>query len=485
MIVQSSTGSGKTIMQAALLLDPIRQLMLYHRRVILDQTARVLENFGIPYGFRCAGLAPNPSAPIQLGMIQTEVARSFRTNRQPLHDAQRVMVDEGHAIKGDTAITVANAYNRRGASVIYFTATPVDMGDNADECHVSTTVPALIDDGYLVPPKVFAIEQPNPKLLAKLRRDSKGEYLASDVAKLVRPDRIKGRVLQHYVRLNPNGSPFILFAHSVATSLYWAQYFTGQGIPTAHICGKNVWVDGRMYKSDTQKRQEVFDRIRSGDLLGLTNRFVLREGLDLPCVSHAILTSPVGSRMSFVQMCGRVLRPSPNKHYAIIQDHSGTVNSHPALDADVAWDWWRPAGVSERVWIDKLRNDKEPEPITCPKCNFQRYAGDTCPECGYRFATHARYVQEADGTLRLVRGKLYRPRYIVRQPNSQSDWERAYWGAYKNSPHRTFEQVYTYYAVTHDWKWLPRDLRYMPKNEYLWYMPVGEVALKDLIGENK
>lgn len=480
MCLQSPTGTGKTIDMALLLTDPIPQIVLTPRRILLDQTARVLDAYKIPYGFRAAGRQPNDAA-IQLAMIQTEYERSFKTARSELHPCQRVHVDEIHGVKGSIGQAVMTRYHKMGASIIGYTATPVDLGGVVDECHCSITVEKAIEQGYLCAPKVFAVEQPCSKALAGLKRDARGEYLAKDVAKVTKVEHIKGRVIEHYKRLSPDGRAFILFAHSVKASIFWAQYMTGRGIPTAHIDGDNIWVDGKFFKSDTKKRAEVFERTEAGNIKGLSNRYVLREGVDLPCIGHAILTCPVGSRMSFVQMCGRVLRPYADREYAIIQDHSGTVVSHPALDSREPWDWTAPAGMSEKLYLANMRDDTTPEPFICPQCNMMRYYGDTCPHCGFMYKKHARYVEQRDGTLELVEGRCFRPRKTSHQTGDEKKWERAYWAAKKNSPHRTFEQVYTYIAVQNHFRYLRRDLPLMPKDNFNWFMPVGEVERRELI----
>jgi len=253
-----------------------------------------------------------------------------------------------------------------------------------------------------------------------------------------------------------------------------------KGVPTAHIDGDDIWVDGKFYKSDSVKRAEVFERVESGNLRGMSNRFVLREGVDLPCVGHAILTAPVGSRTSLVQMCGRVLRPFENREYAIIQDHAGATIPHPALDTDEPWDWQTDPGLLAKVRVSNLRNDTIPEPIICPKCMGQRYVGDTCPYCGFRYPKRARYVYQTDGTLRLLEGKTFQAFRVTHRPDDAAVWERLYFGAKKHKPSRTPEQIRAYFAYQNNWRWLPRNVPLMPKSEHAWFLPVGQTPMNEL-----
>lgn len=482
--LQAPTGAGKTRIMAALLRDPCPQLVLTHRRVLLDQLSEVLTKCGVPHGFRAAGREPNEKAYIQLAMVQTEHARSFRAQRVPMHNAERVHVDEIHVQKARSAQEILRAYNRRGASTIGYTATPIGLGSVVDDVIVVATVPQLVERGYLCPPKVFSCGQPDREALARLRRDASGEYLASDVNRIMRPPLIFGDVWKNYMRLNPDGRPFILYAHSVKASRWWAASLSAKGVPTAHISGEDIWVDGRSHESTEEKRRECFDRIEAGELRGLSNRFVLREGVDLPILGHAILTCPIGSRASLVQSCGRVLRPYGDREYAIIQDHSGSFIDHPALDSAAPWDWRKAPGIAERIHLAAMRDEEIPEPIVCPECKFTRYTGDTCPNCGHRYHKYARYVYQVNGDLRLMHGRSHRPRPVVRRATDEQEWLKTFHANRRYKPKRTFEQIYTYFAYKNRWRWLPRDLKYMPRDAASWFLPCGSVPLSDLRQES-
>lgn len=476
---ESPTGSGKTFIMAELLRDPCRQVVQSPSRVLLDQISKVLTAHGVGHGFRAANRPANPRAAIQLCMAQTEIKRLQREGIAKNID--RVHIDELHRQRGPAFRNVLKRYTDAGASLIGYSATPCDLTGLVDEVFRVATVPELIQGGYLCPPRVFSCGQPDLKALDKLRRDSNGEYLAGDVNKLVQPQVIFGRVLENYRKLSPDGRPFILYAHSVKASLWWAQMLTAKGIPMAHIDGEDVWVDGKIYKSDTAKRDECFERITAGDLQGLSNRFVLREGVDLPAIGHVINTCPVGARKTWVQMCGRALRPYPNREYSIIQDHSGSADDHPPLDSAYPWDWRLAPGLAEKIYQSKMRNNTEPEPITCPKCCGLRNAGDTCPYCGFQYKTHSRYVIQSDGTLRLVEGRKFIARETTARPGDDAIWKRMYWRTVKNG-NRTAEQAYAYFAYSNNWRWLPRTLPLMPANEGDWFIPLKDVPKANLIG---
>lgn len=470
--LSAPTGSGKTIILAEILRTlPVRQLVITHRRVLLDQTAKVLKAHGVDHGFIASGFKPKPSAIVQLAMIQTLLRRSERVQ---LDGFYLVHVDEVHCQTGPQYANIFERLYQSGACFVGYTATPSDLGGIVDGVFQVVSVSDLIEQGYLCQPRVFSCGQPDVKLLERMRRGNDGEYLATDVNQVVRPHLIFGHVLEHYKRLSPDNRSFILFAHSVKASRWWAQKLTAEGIPTAHIDGDNVWLEGQFYTSDSSKRNEVFRRIESGNLRGVSNRFVLREGFDCPAIGHAILTCPVGRRRTYTQMCGRVLRPYPGRDYAIIQDHSGSSIQHPPLDSDAEWYWSDPPGLAEKTHIAQMRANEEPEPIVCPKCTATRFAGDTCPYCGFAYRKHARWIIQVDGTLRLIEGRSYRPRQIRSRPNDAATWERLYWKTVKNGA-RTAEQAYAYYAYSNNWRWLPRTLPLMPREQADWFRPLRDI----------
>jgi superfamily II DNA or RNA helicase len=474
MCMESPTGSGKRIILTELLREPRRSLVLTHRTILLNQAHRELTAWGILHGLISPGHKANLTAPIQIGMTQTILKRLARLQLPAFDD---VHVDELHAQRGPQYRALLKALQARGANLIGYSATPSNLKGVVDEVVRVVTIPELIKQGYARPPRVFSCGQPDLKKLDKLRRDAYGEYSAGDVDKLVKPQIIFGSVIQNYKRLT-NGSEFFLFAHSVKASIWWAQMMTAKGVPTAHIDGDDVWLDGKFYRSDTAARENVFQMMKSGELAGVSNRFVLREGVDCPWVGHIILTAPVGSRVSFVQQCGRAR--AEGKEYYIVQDHSGSCINHPPLDSVEPWDWRAAPGMAEKIHIATMKADVVPEPLVCPKCMGQRYTGDTCPYCGFKYPKHCRFIQQVDGTLRLVEGKSHKPQRVTRRPDDAKVWERLFHGNRKNKPNRTPEQIRAGYAYTHNWRWLPRDLPLMPRAEAAWFMPIGSIPIADL-----
>lgn len=481
--IQAPTGSGKGVCIAKLLKDDVPQLLLTHRRILLDQLAGDLNDYGIPFGFRASGRPWNPKARIQLGMIQSEWSKAFgKSPKWALHPATRVHVDELHAHRANVAQKILNAYYDQGASIIGWTATPVMVAHMVDELFVAATVPELIADGWLVPPVVYTPNGPDADTLNAMIPQINGEYSEKQLANLFQPKVIFADTLQHYYRLNPMRKPAALFAPGVAHSLWFAQRFAAAGVPAAHIDGKEVWVDGKFYKSDSKARADIFARSEGGELKMLCNRFCLREGWDAPWVEFIALATALGSRAAFVQVCGRGLRPSKatGKTRCVFLDHGANFHRFPQLDDPEPWDMGAPYRELAKAYVEKRREGTIPEPLVCPKCFAMRMSGPECPECKHRSHTSARQVRQLDGSLRLATGPMYKKKAEKKVLTDEQLWKGYFWGARKNG-RRSFHQVHAWVRQQTNRPGFPRNLKLMPRHAGDWSKPVADVSFSELI----
>lgn len=314
IVLTAPTGCGKSRAMCALIewaSSNWQQSALYtHRRMLLTQTAGVLTKHGIEHGLRAAGHEPALLRPVQVCMTQTEYPAVFTRKRRSLHPADLVLTDELHAQGGEMIQTIHKTHTEMGGVVVGVTATPIDLEGEWDKLVVAGNVSDGRACGALVPAITYCPDEPDMKHIKKYRV---GEDLtdAQNKQVMMRPG-VFGRVYKHYERLNPQHRPTILFAPDVAGSLYFAQEFQSKGIRAAHIDAKQIWYDGQFHDSDDENREVLLNLFRNGDLQVLTNRFVLREGIDLPMVAHAIFACVVGSLKSWLQMAGRAIRHHPD-----------------------------------------------------------------------------------------------------------------------------------------------------------------------------
>jgi hypothetical protein len=230
--------------------------------------------------------------------------------------------------------------------------------------------------------------------------------------------------------------------------------------------------------------------VREGDIKVICNRFVCREGIDLPELYCAILATPIGSLVSYLQAVGRVLRSHPAMDHVVLIDHGGNWHRHgsPNLDRDWADVFTMQPRVITDLRIDRIRERVvnpatgklvEPEPRACPMCGRIRNQGPKCvnPECGYISSLRTRRVLQADGQLVDLTGDIYKPRHTKMKPTTQSVWEDCYWRCYNSN--RSFGQAYGLFYYENGYL-PPRDLKRMPLRELDWYRKVDQVEPQHL-----
>lgn len=505
--VTSPTGGGKTKMMVETI-DWAQHALgwktaLYtNRRMLTEQMIRMLNEHEVEFGVRASGYDDyeRPLKPVQICSSPTENARVFNRRkravevdgREPqwarehwkLHDATLVIIDELHMQRGEVIQKLVDEHVEEGAFIVAFTATPLGVSHIADSLVVAGVPSELRDCKAIVPATVYAPDELDTR---KIKRTKTGEFNYQDIVKHVWTPTIFGRVWDHWKLLNPDAKPALGFAPGVAESLWFAQQYEQRGVKAAHVDGDNLYVDGTTYDSDREARRQVLEEFRRGDIPIIWNRFVFREGIDLPYLYHAILATPFGSLLSYLQTVGRVLRYSPETpDGVIIQDHGGNWWRHGSPNIDRDWRQWFDKDV--RIVTDfqhqQMREKKSPEPIVCPECKAVRSRGSVCPFCGHERKRKVRIVLQTDGRLKEMSGDIFRPRHIREKPNTQSLWRTMYFRARNSKNRMTFNQAEGLFYLE-NYYYPPRTLAYMPLQDVDWFMPVRDVPGNSVRGLTK
>ena len=503
------TGGGKTRVACELIEWTMqlggRAILYTNRKLLVEQISQVMAKAGLEHGIRSAGYAVARDCPLQVSSIQTEGSRVLRKKRWTLHKADTVVVDEAHLMSGKTAKTIMGAHLEDVGTVIGLTATPLDLGDIYEELIVAGTPSELRRCGALVACEHYGPDEPD---LARFRKLQLGMDLsAEDQARAMGPrPQLWGRVWKHYQRLNSEGCPTILFAPGVPESVWFAEQFTKHCVVAAHIDGKEIWLKGKFERTSREAREEVLAAFRAGEIKVLCNRFVLREGLDLPEAAHGILATPFGSLQSYLQAGGRLLRANLGKGAAVIQDHGGNWWRHGSLNADREWHLEDTARFVAAVREERLRSKKcrrcrasmipgnpwcpdcsfynEIEPTRCPECDLILICG-RCIKCGYEIqpVVKSRAVVTVDGSLKLMTGDIYKPRVLCRRPDGPSLWKRMYHRGRSKKWDATFRQCEAMYAYENGWRWPDRSWPLMPLDPDDFARKVRDVPVERLIEE--
>jgi superfamily II DNA or RNA helicase len=238
-----------------------------------------------------------------------------------------------------------------------------------------------------------------------------------------------------------------------------------------------------MRHGSEQARWDIIEEFKAGGIKAVCNRFVLREGIDVPEVRCIVSACVFGTVTTYLQTIGRGLRSAPGKHCLIHLDHGGNWWRHGDPNENRVWELKQTARIVKVERNDRMRENYDPEPISCMVCGAVRSRGSECPQCGYRNIRSQRRIMQANGKLRIVTGRIFRPRDRTKSPMLRDKWRSMYYRARKAK--MTFLQAEALLAKENDWRWPTRDMPLMPIELVDWYRRVDEVHPSRLIQGGK
>jgi DNA repair protein RadD len=346
------TGGGKTVVAAAIISAAeskgSRVLFLAHRRELISQTADKLLRFGVQPGVILAGEPKALHRSVQVASVQTLIRRPGELGQVDL-----IFVDEAHhLVEGNTYDKLLEWWP--GARVVGLTATPwrLDGAGLADvfDSHVLVRTPRqLRDEGYLVPVTGWEYAPVN----TRSARVKGGDFDAKSMEQAAMSKTLFGEIIGDW-KAHAGGVRTVLFGCTVAHSAAMAQAFVDAGVPAEHLDGE----------TPKDKRAAILSRLRSGDTRVLCNVNVATEGWDCPELECVILARPTLSTSLYLQMVGRVLRPSEGKATARIHDHARCLAAHGHPYADRDYSPEKSSGASRKEVESTVRRDKR-----CPSCS--------------------------------------------------------------------------------------------------------------------
>lgn len=245
------------------------------------------------------------------------------------------------------------------AVLIGLTATPCrldgrGLGEVFGAIVEPVTTEALIEQGHLIRPTVFA--PPGPNLAGIPKRG--GDYAPGALAE--RMGTFTGDMIETWQRCAP-GLLTIAFGVNIEHSLMIRDAFRAAGVAAEHL-------DGTTPKLE---RDAVLARLAAEEITVLSNCALLGEGWDLPALRCAILARPTMSLALYRQQVGRIMRP-PGP--AIVLDHAGNTLEHGLVTDPIEW-----------TLEGRARKDGPAPPAVriCKDCYAVLPIGSTaCPQCG-------------------------------------------------------------------------------------------------------
>lgn len=342
LLLFSPTGSGKTRMCGEIFRwanhHGKRAIFYANRKLLIGQTDERFSDLGLDVGIRAADYDHrfDDTCPVQIASADTERARVFKGGKWDFFDVGEggiVAVDEAHLQKTKVMKDILQWYEKRGAKILLLTATPVAMGGMAERLLVGGRLSEWRSCGALVPVYTYNISQPD---MRKVKRNNTGEFVMDDGKKMEYLQTIVGEVIENWELLN-DGSPTMCYAPGVPESIWLAEKFRARGHEFVHVDATDAYIGGKRVKMTQQVWHDILSGVKSGDIRGLSSRFKLREGVDIPTAGHCVLATPVGSLASYLQILGRVMRSAPGKTQAILQDHGGCLDSDTEVLTKRGW----------------------------------------------------------------------------------------------------------------------------------------------------
>jgi superfamily II DNA or RNA helicase len=380
IVLQAPTGSGKTLMAAAIADGAIRKgnrlAFVVNAIGLIDQTVEAFYSEGIrEIGVIQANHGMTDwSKPVQVCSIQT------LRSRQSYPEAKVVVFDECHSLH-DFHKQWLSAPGWENVPFIGLSATPWSkgLGKYFHSLLVVSTTQELIDKGFLSKFKVYCTGQPDlsgVKIVA-------GEYVQDQLADAMQQGTLTADIVRTWQQLwgKPNTLVFGVDRRHAETIHY---RFEEIGVRSAYQDGE----------TPPAERQAIKRGFHNGTYDVVCNIGTLCQGVDWD-VRCLVLARPTKSEILYTQILGRALRTATNKDHAVILDHSNST-LELGLVTDIHHDHLDDGNAQKNA---NAAPRKKPLPRPCPQCSaIVPRLNRTCVECGHTLPLMSDVV-ERDGVL--------------------------------------------------------------------------------------
>lgn len=381
-LINIPTGGGKSLVIAFACEDlqkvGRKAVILAPKRELVSQNLEKFEAVcgSEKSGVYCAGLnRKEPEADFVFGTIQ-----SCYKNATELGFRHCIIVDEAHLIRpGDDGMFNKMINDLRvinpNLRVIGLTATEYRLdsgliyGKNKKlpfdaMCH-QTSIPELLDKGYLSPIKAVSVSEVDVSNVRIVR----GDFDMRTMEAAYKTDVARAAAETVAAANKYDRKSCLVFGCTI-------DHCEMIAAAIRDISGEEVgMVSG---ETPSLLRKSMLDRFKAGDLRWLVNCDVLTVGFDAPIVDAVAVLRSTMSPGLFYQIVGRAFRPAEGKEYAILLDFGGNLKRHGALDSK------KYGRLSTKQQAAELAGEEDPDSVReCPSCKRPVMKGDTiCIHCG-------------------------------------------------------------------------------------------------------
>ena len=355
-LVVAPCGAGKSYLFAEMVRRTQGEaLVLTHRQELKEQHEKLFRNLGIENA--------------RVAMVLTEANRLGQYEKPSL-----IVADEAHLSRSNSWMRVIEYYN---TWTVGMTATPVrldgkPLGDVFSTLIEGVDVKWLIEHQNLAPYEYYAptlIETDDLRTVA-------GDYVASDLEKLMNERAVYGNVIESYQRFAP-GERSIVYCVSVEHARATADAFNSAGIRSEFLFAG----------TPAGQRKQVLEDFRRGEFTVLCNVGIISEGVSIDEVTCCILLRPTESVALGIQQMMRCMRYLPGK-VAKIVDCVGNYTRIGLPDDERVWSLGEPLKRKPR-----LDGNGDFYIRTCPNCYMTFKTAPICPFCGTEYPLHPREIK--------------------------------------------------------------------------------------------
>jgi ATP-dependent helicase IRC3 len=367
MLLYLPTGAGKTviathIIQALRATSGLgRALFVAHRREILNQTVRTLQQHlpGLSVEVEQGERSAEGGADITVASVQSLLRRKDRYDPRAF---DLIICDECHrALAPSWDQVISYFWSQAGERTVLLgmTATPRRSDGRSvleffGEAAFEISRTDLEDLGYLVPMSYFTVQG---DLKLDQVRQSGGDFQVAALSRVMDSPAHRALAVKAWLEQGA-GKKTIVFCAGVEHAHHLADDFRALGVRAETIDGK------------TKERELLLQRFQSGDIQLLTNYGVLTEGFDEPSVTCILMARPTTSPLVYTQCIGRGLRCAPGKSSCTIidiVDRSTHQLQYDAVQMAGLPSRWRARGTDPFRQARSLRGIK----VTTPEAFLQ------------------------------------------------------------------------------------------------------------------
>lgn len=352
-LAQAPTGAGKSIIGMALFeyfLNQGKRIgLVVHKEELLSQWVKGFETFFPHYSRSILGNKQkygklfHPQANIHLFSVKCLAPRAFKP------DIDLLAYDECHHIPAGEWCKSLHDYRNQvpGLKVLGMTATPIRFDgkglrnleletksgegkkikipvDGFDYMAIGPQVSELINDGHLVPVRVFAGRN---IAVAEGYSMSGGDFNSGEMSALIEVSVPLHEVVEDWFRLGENRRT-VVYPVSVEYSKKLEQEFNKQAPGIAKHIDANTPLDERF---------NAINDFREGRIRLLLQHSIVVEGVDIPAIDAVVCIRPTASIALWLQVLGRALRPAENKSNMILIDYTDNHIRLPMPEDKIEW----------------------------------------------------------------------------------------------------------------------------------------------------